>query len=314
MSLFRRFLRWLFPAKPFPVPLHAQRTKRPGPAPVRRPLAALAARLDMSAESLQSFEVGYHTFSIAKRSGGRRTIDAPGHALKHLQRKLLKRVFGPMRAHPAAHAFERKKSFVTNAAAHAHAAVVVRMDLVDFFPSITEFQVNRLCISLGWDEESAMVLARLCTCNARLPQGAPTSPKIANLLARRMDARLNHLAASKGAVYTRYADDLTFSFQSDDPRAVRQLIRAVHYLVDDSWDAPMKVHRKHKLSIRRRSHQSVRVTGLVVNELPRLPRSTRRWLRAVDHRAATGGTPTLTPAQRQGWRSLENMIDRQRTG
>jgi RNA-directed DNA polymerase len=146
---------------------------------------------------------------------------------------------------------------------------------------------------------------RLCTNRGYLPQGAPTSPRLSNLVNYGLDARLAGLAARHGAAYTRYADDMTFSFPLDDRTAIRAVIRGTKAILKEHGYA---LHMKHKLHIRRRHQQQV-VTGLVVNDAVRLPRRTRRWLRAVEHRAANGGQATLGPAQLAGWRSLQDMID-----
>src|SRR5262249_47463637 len=177
----------------------------------------------------------------------------------------------------------------------------------------------------GWNREAAWLLARLSTYQGGLPQGAPTSPRLSNLVNGRLDARLAKLAAYSGprqyrnlrtgerivgtsnytrATYTRYADDLTFSFDADDPQGIHELIWQVQRIVEQEG---YKLHLGKKLKIRRR-HQRQLVTGLVVNERVDLPRATRRWLRAVEHRLARGGPATLTPAQLAGWRGLQQMI------
>ena len=141
-----------------------------------------------------------------------------------------------------------------------------------------------------------------------MPQGAPTSPRLSNLVNYRLDARLAGLAARFEATYSRYADDITFSL-ADDRKKVRGLIRMTARIVSDEGYA---LHRHKKLHVRRR-HQQQRVTGLVVNDRVNLPRSTRRWLRAVEHHLATDRPATLTSRQIEGWRSFQSMVARQGT-
>ena len=141
-----------------------------------------------------------------------------------------------------------------------------------------------------------------------LPQGAPTSPRLSNLTNYAMDARLSGQAAACGATYTRYADDLTFSFAADSRQAVRKVIGGTKKIVGDYG---YRLHQKRKLVIRRR-HQRQMVTGLVVNARPALPRQTRRRLRAIRHHLAAGRAATLTAEQLAGWDALETMILRQR--
>jgi hypothetical protein len=123
----------------------------------------------------------------------------------------------------------------------------------------------------------------------------------------KLDTRLDGLAAKYGAVYTRYADDLTFSFANDSAASAHAVIRATKAIVAD---VGYRLHQRRKLHIRRR-HTRQLVTGLVVNEKVNLPRETRRWLRAVEHRLATGGKASITQQQLNGWNGLRAMIANQ---
>lgn len=269
----------------------------------------LARRLGVPAAELRAVRPAYREFTVPKRSGGARRLAAPEPALKTLQRRILRRLLGRLQAHPAAAGFERGRSIVTNALPHAGRAVVVRMDLKDFFESTSALHVSKYLRKIGWNAEAAELLTRLCTHKDGLPQGAPTSPRLSNLVNIHMDARLAALAKKFDAVYTRYADDMTFSFAKDNPRAVHAVVRTTKRIVGDEG---YEMHVRKKLQIRRR-HEQQRVTGLVVNARPNLPRRTRRWLRAVAYRAAGTGDKeaTLTPAQLIGWRSLQFMIGKQ---
>ncbi|HEV3446044.1 MAG TPA: reverse transcriptase family protein [Gemmataceae bacterium] len=283
----------------------------------------LARRLGMSAADLRAVAPVYREFAIAKRDGGRRKILAPANNLKDLQRRILRRLLARLKCHPAVHGFERGKSIVSNARCHVGKAVVLRFDLKDFFPSTTAARVHRYFRKIGWNRDASKLLVRLCTHEGGLPQGAPTSPRLSNLVNYRLDARLAGLAArprlrnprtgrlapaQARATYTRYADDLTLSFATDDPKLIRNLIIQVKYLVGSEG---YQLHLHKKLQIRRR-HDRQLVTGLVVNESVNLPRARRRWLRAVEHRLARGQEATLTPAQVAAWRALAAMVARQR--
>lgn len=280
-------LAWLFPGK-------------------GRRLGEVAARLDVSKRVLRRTRPAYESFSIPKKTGGRRLILAPAPELKDLQRRILQRGLRRLRAHPCATGFERGYSIVSNATIHTNQAVVVRIDVKDFFPSTQSRRVSDYFRAIGWNRDVARVLTRLCTENGGLPQGAPTSPRLSNLLNYRLDARLAGLAARYEARYSRYADDLTFSFARDDADAVRTVIRCARSILrDDGY----RMNRR-KLRVSRRSNRQT-VTGLVVNAGVRLPRTTRRWLRAVEHRRRTTGSASLTDAQLQGWRSLASMVAQQ---
>jgi retron-type reverse transcriptase len=271
-------------------------------------LSELARRLGMTGAELAAVEVRYHQFTIPKRrGGGRRTILAPDRPLKRLQRRILRRLLALLVSHPAVHGFERGRSIVTNARFHRARPIVVRLDIREFFTSTSAQRVERFFRRIGWSRPAARRLTELCTYQGGLPQGAPTSPRLANLINYRLDTRLDHLAVRMGAMYTRYADDLTFSFDQDTGGRARCLIRAVGRIVAAEG---YRLHTRRKLSIRRR-HQRQRVTGLVVNERINLPRETRRRLRAVEHHLTQGRKATLTEDQMRGWRALMTMVRRQ---
>ena len=169
-------------------------------------------------------------------------------------------------------------------------------------------RVDRYFRHIGWNAEAAAILTRLCTYEGGLPQGAPTSPRLSNLLMFGFDHTLTRFVLRRKGAYTRYADDITISFPKDLPRRIRGTIQFVK-----RWARALglTVHDRKKLLILQR-HQQQRVTGVVVNAKMQLPRTVRRKLRAVDHRLRTDGRATMTREQLQGWRALEAMIRRGR--
>jgi hypothetical protein len=213
--------------------------------------------------------------------------------------------------HTAAHGFVPGRGPHTFAAAHAGRPVVVRLDLAAFFSTITAGRVYGLLRTAGYPEPVAHTLTALTTTRTpaavlrhatdwhkaallrrpHLPQGAPTSPALANLLAYRLDRRLTGLADRFGAVYTRYADDLAFSGPLGGGVADR-LIAAVTTVVTAEG---FRVH-PGKTRVRGRADRQV-LTALVVNEHPAVPRAEYDHLRAVLHDAARNG---LAAADREG--------------
>ena len=177
-----------------------------------------------------------------------------------------------------------------------------------FFPATSTDRVREYFHRIGWDKQAAEVLTRLCTHRGGLPQGAPTSPRLSNLVNHGMDARLAGLATRLGCQYTRYADDLTFSLPADNREGIAALIRVTKRICAELG---YRLHQDRKLQIRRR-YERQQVTGLVVNESVNLPRATRRWLRAVEHHIANGKQTTLTADQLLGWQSLRQMVQEQR--
>ncbi|MEW5991464.1 MAG: reverse transcriptase family protein [Chloroflexota bacterium] len=276
--------------------------------PSRYGVADLSRWLGLGETELLTATPTYATFLIPKRrrAAGSRTIRAPDQRTKALQRLILRRVLARLPAHVAVHGFEHARSIATNAREHTGRDVVVSIDLREFFATTSERRVRRFFRVVGWDRESAHVLSRLTTLGGGLPQGAPTSPRLANLVNIGLDTRLERLAQRGGATYTRYADDLTFSWPTDDPRAVRRIIGGVRRVVArDGYEL-----NDRKVRVMRR-HQRQLVTGLVVNEHPQLPRGRRRWLRAVENHLRTGRPATLTPDQLRGWQGLGVMISSQ---
>lgn len=287
----------------------------------------LARRLGIPLEEIKDVQPIYHEFFIAKRSGkGRRKINAPEESLKRLQRRILKRLLGRLEPHAAATGFRKGESFVKNAARHCGREVVIHIDLVDFFPSISAERVEKYFRVIGWSRSSAECLTRLVTYQDALPQGAPTSPCLSNLVCRSLDSRLSKYLARYDAVYTRYADDMTISLNNlNNSLAVRNVIDMVLTIIRSEGFRP-HVSREKKLDVRRQ-HQRQTVTGMVVNQKVNLPRETRRWLRAVAHRGSkvwlplhmqslsdrgSSKQPTISREQFDGWLGLIQMVRQQR--
>jgi len=264
---------------------------------------------------------GYVEFEIPKAKGGNRRIAAPRTPLRKVQRAILDQILVKLPLHDACHGFVPRRSTVTNAAPHRGAAVVIKMDLKDFFPTVHYRRVKGLFQHVGYNEEVAATLAGLTTYRPKLangtvawpgmlPQGAPTSPAIANLVSRRLDQRLSKLAAKYGAVYTRYADDLTFSFR--DPPDI-QLGRFLWW-VDGICQQEGFTERPDKRRILRAKQQQ-RVTGLVVNSKVNVPRADRRRFRAILHNCAKHGLDSQArdhadfKAYLAGYAAYVHMVD-----
>jgi len=271
----------------------------------------LARRLGLEAAALRATPIRYWWHRVSKRGGGSRLLHSPNPELKSVQRRLLRRVFGRLKIHPAAKGFRRGESIATHARLHVGQAVVVRMDIQNFFPSTRGPRLEKWFRGIGWNRTATRLLQRLTLRwsgqSYCLPQGAPTSPILSNLVNFRMDARLAGLARRSGARYSRYADDLIFSFAVDDRRFIRGVIRRVRRILAQSG---YRMHARPKLRWMRR-HQPQWITGLVVNEKVQLPRHLRRWLRAVEHHLKTGRAATLTRQQLDGWKALQQMIREQ---
>jgi RNA-directed DNA polymerase len=249
--------------------------------------------------------LNYYRFEIPKRDGSKRAIWAPHRRLKAAQRWILREVVERLPVHGAAHGFLHGRSTVSNAAAHRDSKTILKVDLKDFFPTVTLPRVKGVFRKAGYREQIATLLALLCTEAPRevsvvdgvtyylslgprcLPQGAPTSPAITNTLCLRLDRRLQGLANKLGWRYTRYADDLTFSLPTGhkgEPRIGALLSGISRIAAGEGFTLHPDKTRVH------RSGRRQQVTGLVVNgeQGPRAPRAFKREVRAALHNLSRG--------------------------
>ncbi len=225
----------------------------------------------------------YRVGTIPKRNGGVRTIEAPVPVLKLLQRRLLNRFLSHLDSHPAATAFEPGRSIREHARLHVRQPRVVGLDLRNFFPSLRIDRVYPLFRLAGCEPPVAALLAHLCCRRNHLPQGAPTSPKLSNLILYPVDEELAAWAAQHGLNYSRYADDLTFS--GELPRAL--IPELIHHSAQAVGRLGLRLNRD-KIRVQGSGRRQI-VTGLVVNQQVNLPREQRRLLRLRLHYIAKFG-------------------------
>lgn len=236
----------------------------------------------------------YKRFNVMKKTGGVREISAPMPRLKRCQYWLKANVLDKVNLHDSAHGFIAARSIMSNAMPHVGQSIVINMDLENFFPTITYPRVKGMFQKLGYSEEISIIMALLSTepkcdevnidgetffiaqAQRTLPQGAPTSPSIANIICRKLDRRLTDCATKLGFNYTRYADDLTFSVRENDSERVQKLLWRVKSII---LDEGFIIHPKKTKVMR--AHQQQEVTGIVVNEKPNLPRKKSKQLRAT---------------------------------
>jgi RNA-directed DNA polymerase len=250
---------------------------------------------------------------VPKRSGGARLLESPKPRLKAAQRRVLHDVLDAIPPHDAAHGFCRGRSVLTHARLHVAQPVVVRFDLRNFFSDVKTARAYGIFRAAGYPEEVARTLIALCTnrvplsvlrlhrpavaheidtrfhlhrrlAGHHLPQGAPTSPALANLCAFPLDTRLRALANALGLTYSRYADDLAFSGDASFAHAIGRLARQVGEIVRD--EGFTLNDRKQRLM---RGSSAQLVTGVVVNRHPNVPRAAFDRLKATLHRCRTRG-------------------------
>jgi RNA-directed DNA polymerase len=245
----------------------------------------------------------YHYRILAKSYGNIRLIEAPKPRLKELQRQILTQILENVPPHPAAHGFIKGRSIQTFVAPHIGQRVILRMDLQDFFPSFRAARIQAFFRTLGYPEPVAELLGGICTnatprdawkdaiadldplrlsearslyARPHLPQGAPTSPALANLCTYRVDCRLSGLARSAGAEYTRYADDLAFSGAEDFEKHIDRFSTHVAAVLMDEGFA---VHFRKTRVMRRGVRQHL--AGIVVNRHPNVIRPDFDRIRAT---------------------------------
>lgn len=284
-------------------------------------LAALAGWLGLPADDLDWLAAApqrrrhdllhrqHYRFSIQpKAGGGARLIEAPKLRLKAAQSHILDDLLSRVPVHEACHGFVRGRSLHAHARSHTGQAVVVRFDLAQFFHSVTGAQVRATFHTLGYAPSVSRELTALCTVctpepvlqrlrdegwidaeharrlrSAHLPQGAPSSPMLANLCAFALDLRLDGLAASMGARYSRYADDLVFSGPRSLATAFPRLQAWVGRIANE--EGYRVNHRKTRLAT---SAAAQTVCGIVVNERTNLRRAEFDRLRATLHHCTLG--------------------------
>lgn len=243
-----------------------------------------------------------------------RLLEVPEDRMRRTQRALLDQLLSRIPANDAAHGFLPGRSVVTGAARHVASDIVVSLDLTTFFARVTATRIYGTLRQAGYGEQIAHAITGLCTnavpprvlaamppggspeerfalrralATSHLPQGAPSSPMLANLAVRRLDSRLTGWAEKADASYTRYADDLTFSGNGDIARRPDAFIRGVRRIIADEGH----IANPAKTRVRRQGTRQA-VTGIVVNRHPNLSRNEFDRLKATLHNCVIRGPAT----------------------
>jgi RNA-directed DNA polymerase len=278
---------------------------------------------DVSDEPLRHYTYG----SLPRADGPPRLIERPKHCLKALQRRLLHELLDWIPAHDATHGFTRGRSVLTHASAHSGKHVVLRVDLEDFFASVSAGRVYGILRAAGYPEAVAHMLTGLMTnvvpgavwhavarpsdapgigkhhrlgrqlARPHLPQGAPTSPALANLAAFRLDRRLSGLAGALDLEYTRYADDLVFSGSLRLASIARGLRSTIAMIATDEG---FRVNQSKSTLATRAGCQ--RVCGVIVNEHPNIAREEYDTLKAIIHNSVRHGPASQNRAGLENFR------------
>lgn len=260
--------------------------------------ATLALRLLAPGVPPPSFR--YRHFSVPKRDGSQRELVEPGPRLKSVQRAI-NALLHEIPVHPAAMGFRRGVSIVDHARVHAGAALIITADIQEFFPSTDRWRIEALWQQQGYSEPEVELLTRLTTYRGALPQGAPSSPALSNVVNYELDAALARLTRHTGGTFTRYADDLTFSWPdgyappAQFERTVRTRLHEFGYIL----------HARKGWNVWRRADEP-EMTGLVLKKqgLVAMPDSLHKIMQALARSSCATDQKRL-----EGYRSYQTMIE-----
>ena len=201
----------------------------------------------------------YYDFKISKKAGGKRTISMPNKELLIVQKKIQEKILNNITIHDNAYGFVKNRSIIDNAKKHLNKQMILNIDLKDFFPSIHRGRVFYIFKNIcKYDNDTSYCLTKLTTYKNSVPQGAPTSPSISNIVAFMLDVRLSKIADKFNINYTRYADDITFSGKQESIN--NSLLKIVNEVIEECG---FNINKKKTRFASYAGRQEV--TGLIVN-------------------------------------------------
>lgn len=239
----------------------------------------------------QDAEGRYKTFFIDKKNGEKRKINAPSLALRIVQRWVLENILYKIKTSQYSYGFTKGKRngspLVYCAEKHKNNLYVLKLDLKNFYPSIKREKVYYAFLNIGYNADISNLLTNICVVDDELPQGAVTSPYLANLICRKLDLRIAGYCNKRNIVYTRYADDLVFS--CDDRELLRKIYGMVKKIVEDEGFC---LNQKKTVFMTPKSHKEV--LGVTINDsLIKAPKEIKRSIRAMIHYEVVTGDYTM---------------------
>lgn len=251
----------------------------------------------------------YRTYGLPKKRGKDRIISQPSKRLKGLQAWILANILAPLKVSNSCKGFEVGSSTFKNAEPHRGANGLLTIDLKEFFPTVSQKQVFNIFRALGYNDLMAVVLSNLCTYEGALPQGGPCSPKLANLVAWRLDLRIQGYVGRRGISYTRYADDLSFS--SMVPSRIVRIIPMINKIIVEE---NFKINSS-KTRIAGNSRAKV-VTGLTLsNDSIGIGKRKYKILRSMIHHLSFPSEAANYALLNKisGWLGYLNSVDKKRS-
>ena len=212
----------------------------------------------------------YRDFEILKKNGTKRLISEPLPSLKEIQIWILKNILYKVPVSPFAKAYKPNVKLIENLKFHKKQPKVFTLDLENFFPSIKVKAIEKLFRQLGYSRMVSILLSKLCTRDGSLPQGAPTSPYLSNLILKNADVEIFNFCKKRKIRYTRYADDLSFSGDFDEKELLEKVTQTIEKL-------GLAINQSKTKLMTPNTRQTV--TGIVVNEKPQVVFHKRNELR-----------------------------------
>lgn len=232
-------------------------------------------KLKVISEKIDNTEEGYREFTVPKHNGGRRSIVSPSPALASVQKAIARRLESCVTFSDYIHGYVPDKSVITNASAHIEGSNFLKLDIENFFPSLSSALIRREIADHCHDKQTLELLLRFCTLNEALPQGAPSSPVLSNILLGALDKKLEKQAANNSLKYTRYADDITVSGERISIKDRDEFYKTVE-------DFGLKINQKKSILIT--AGRKVIITGISISRSRLcLPRKRKRAIRLNAH-------------------------------
>lgn len=216
----------------------------------------------------------YRYFKIEKKNGSKRQIAEPLPSLKEIQHWILYEILYKIKIHKYSKAYIKGKSIKDNVKFHKCKKIVLTLDIHDFFKSLTIDKVGQCFKEMGYSSILADLLAKICCLNGSLPQGAPTSPYISNIIMYNFDLTMQNFCNTNKIMYTRYADDITLSGDIEANGIIELVKKELHYLNLELNENKTKIMHQNERQI---------VTGVVVNDKIQVPRTERNEIRMIVH-------------------------------
>lgn len=219
---------------------------------------------------IKKINIAYKEFKIPKKKGGYRLISSPNSELMTLQRKIVDEILSLFSVSQYCHSYKKAHNIKTNSIYHLNQDLVLKVDIKNFFGSINEEHINNIFFKLGVDSSYISQLTNLCLFQSSLPQGAPTSPYLSNLVLYDFDKEMGKYCFHRKIKYTRYADDITLSGNFNVSEGIKQIenkLRKIGFQLN-----------RNKTKVLRRGMRQL-VTGVVVNEKLQVPKNNRKRFR-----------------------------------